>query len=260
LSRFVPLSIENHQAKRWRRPDDYRFAATQALAPIVGVELASATLAMPLALIEEAGRYTLVALLSPTPGRNLFVASSGHWLGSHIPAFLRAHPFRLLAHEGGDKATMLFDEDSGLLVEGNGEGAPFFDPEGRVSPELQAAVDYCNEVNRSRIATDHAIVALNDAGLIQPWSFKLKSAEHGEQTIVGLYRVDEKALKSLSDEAFLQLRRTGALPIAYAQMLSVGHLSIFERLAQIHRQLEASPKPQSIEGLFQASDDGLLHF
>jgi hypothetical protein len=260
MARFVPLSIENHQAKKWRRPDNYRFAATQALVPLVGAELASAILAMPLAFIEKGGHYTLVGLLSPTPGRNLFVAPSGQWLGSHIPAFFRTYPFRLLAHEGGDKATMFFDEDSGLLVEGNGDGVPFFDATGGVSRELQTVAESCAEHNRSKEATDRAIAALKDAGLIQPWSLKLKSAERGEQAIFGLYRVDEGALRNLGDEAFLQLRRTGALPIAYLQMLSAGRLSIFEQLVQIQKQLEAPPKPKTLENLFHAGDDGLLHF
>ena len=60
--------------------------------PVVGTELGKAALSMPLAFTENAGRYTLVALLSLTPGRNMFVAPDGRWLGALRPGLVSRLP------------------------------------------------------------------------------------------------------------------------------------------------------------------------
>ena len=36
---------------------------------------------MPIVFIEQAGRYVLMAMMSPMPGHNLFVGPDGEWLG-----------------------------------------------------------------------------------------------------------------------------------------------------------------------------------
>ena len=51
------------------------FAAADALVPIVVAELSNAMPSMPLAFSEQSGRYTLVALLSLSPARNMFVGT-----------------------------------------------------------------------------------------------------------------------------------------------------------------------------------------
>jgi hypothetical protein len=51
----------------------------------------------------------------------------------------------------------------------------------------------------------------------------------------------------------LKLRKVAALTLAYAQMVSMGNLGIFERLAKLHGQ----PAPPSVAALPE-SLDGLL--
>lgn len=99
MVQLVAVSQARHAARKWQHHADYRFAATEALAPIVGAELAKAALSMPLAFSEQAGRYTLVAVLSLVPGRNMFVGPDGRWYGNYIPACLRSYPFSLLAQQ-----------------------------------------------------------------------------------------------------------------------------------------------------------------
>jgi hypothetical protein len=56
MVQFVAVSHERHAAKKWLRHTGYSFAATEAVAPIVGAELSKAPLSMPLAFTEQAGR------------------------------------------------------------------------------------------------------------------------------------------------------------------------------------------------------------
>lgn len=263
MVQFVAVTQARHASKKWQHHPDYRFAATEALAPIVGAELAKAALSMPLAFSEQAGHYTLVAVLSLTPGRNMFVAPDGHWLGNYVPAGLRAHPFNLVAQQGTDQAVLCVEEDSGLVAEGRSAGEDFFDEAGNVSAALKPVVELLTQLERSRQATDLAILALAQAGVIRPWQIKMKS-EQGEQAINGLHRVDEAALAALPDEVFLKLRTASALPVAYAQMLSAGQLGIFEQLARVQAQLTPPPVaslPESLDSLLgMLSNDDVIRF
>ena len=258
MPRYAAVSAERHGRKKWLRLRNYAFAATEGLAPIVAAELARAALAIPLAFTEHAGRHTLVAVLSLAPGRNLFVAPDGRWLGRHVPAWFRGYPFRLLP-QGTDRLVLSVDEESGLIVDGGSSGEAFFDPEGNLAPALKRVLEFWGAVERSRAATDLAVQALTEAGVVRPWEITVKT-EEGPRAIAGLRRIDERAFRALSDDAFLKLRRTEALHVAHAQLLSGGNLGVFEQLAWVQKQVAPAPPgamPESLDRLFEPGDDTL---
>ncbi len=260
MVQFVAVSQERHASKKWQRHANYGFAATEALAPIVGAELSKAALSMPLAFSEQAGHYTLVAVLSLVPGRNMFVGPDGRWFGNYVPACLRAHPFNLLPQPGTGQLVLCVDEGSGLVVEKNITGEEFFDAEGNVSPALKPVMELLTQLHRSRQATDLAVSVLAQAGVIKPWPIKVKS-EQGEQAIGGLHCIDEVALGALSNDDFMKLRI--ALPIAYAQLLSQGRLDVFAQLARLHNQPAPPPVaalPESLDDLLERLDVDTIRF
>src|ERR1700740_908619 len=130
---IVPISRERHAGKNWRRAANHAFAATEAVVPLVGTELANAALAMPIAFTRQEGRHIAIGLLSLTPGRNLFVGPDGRWLGPYVPAAFRSYPFRLIRKEGTEEWVLCIDEDSKLLAAGAG-GEPIFDAQGDLAP------------------------------------------------------------------------------------------------------------------------------
>jgi hypothetical protein len=152
------------------------------------------------------------------------------------------------------------DEDSGLVVDGNSAGEDFFGEDGNVSPALKPVLELVTQVERNRMATDLAVAALAEAGVIKPWQITIKS-EQGEQPINGLHHVDEAAIAALPDEVFLKLRN--ALPIAYAQMFSTGQLGVFAQLARLHHQ-PAPPAvaalPESLDSLLERFGDDIIRF
>ena len=125
-------------------------------------------------------------------------------------------------------------------------------------------LELLSQVERSRMATQAAVDALAAAGLIQPWPLNI---QQGEQNVpvTGLYRIDEAALNALENEAFLTLRRSGALLVAYAQLLSMNQLAVLQRLIQIQAKLKA-PAPSVVQnfaglrGIALSQDDGTLKF
>ena len=242
MPQFAAVSRERHANKKWLRFSNYAFAAGEIIAPIVGAELARAALAMPCAFLQQSGRYTLVAVLSIIAGRNMFVGPDGRWLGPYVPAVFRLYPFRALPTEQGDTAVLCVDEESKLVVDGRSAGEEFFDAQGNPAPVLKPAFDAALALERNRKATELAVEALAQSGVIRPWEIKLKSKE-GERPISGLHRVDEAALRGLPDQSFLNLRKASALPIAYTQMLSMAQLGMLEHLARMITQAKAAPPP-----------------
>jgi hypothetical protein len=230
------ISKETHIDKSWTRFTSYNFAARSNLVLLVGAEAAKACHAFPMAFVKEQNRFSLVAVLSPAPGTNMFVASDGRWLGGYVPSAFRGYPFRLAKAEGKEQLVLCVDEDSGLIRDDK-TAEPFFDDQGRLSKPMQDILDFLARIEENRVLTGRAVAALADAGVIAQWLLKIKDGDR-EQPVKGLYKIDEAKLNSLADDLFLKLRKAGSLPIAYAQLLSMDNMQVFEKLAKTQEQMK----------------------
>jgi hypothetical protein len=253
MPKYVAVNRERHSAKRLRAHENFAFLAREAVVPIVSAELQAVALSMPIGFIEQSGRYSLVAVLSFVPGHNLFVGPDNQWLGKYLPAMFRAYPFRLLRKEGSDESILGIDEESRLIVDANETGEAFYDSEGKPSASVQAMTNFLVGVERGRTATDLAVAALAKARVICPWAIKIKTGD-GEKPVSGLHQIDEVALNALGDDSFLQLRKALALPIAYAQLISIGQTTALERLVILHENLRKAQKPKLPEEIVFDAD------
>ena len=260
---LTAISAEKFSGKAWRRYTSYAFAAGETLIPLVVAELAQAVPAMPLGFVQSGKGFQLVAVTALQQGGNLFVAPDGRWLGAYVPAALRGYPFRLVKPQDRADSILCIDEASGLVVEA-GQGETFFDEDGQPSKALRDVFELLSQVERSRMVTQAAVGALAAASLVQPWPLNI---QQGEQNVpvTGLYRIDEAALNALENEAFLTLRHSGALPVAYAQLLSMNQIAVLQQLSQIQAKLKA-PAPSVVQnfaglrGIGLSQDDGTLKF
>jgi hypothetical protein len=264
---MVPVQRETHASQVWRSLVTYSFAARESYVPIAGVELARVGSAMPIGFVELSGQFVPVAILSLSSGQNLFVGPGGRWMGNYIPVLFRAYPFRLLRKEGTDQYSLWVDEDAQSLPDTAATTEPFYDAEGNLAPGTKLMFDMLAQFEQNRLGTAVAVAALAGEGVIAPWKIKVQDGEN-ERLIGGLHRVDEVALAGLSDEAFLRLRTSGALPVAYAQLLSMGQIGVFSHLAELRRRLSqgaATPSPpqaplQSPDKAFVMLDPDTLRF
>jgi len=245
MSNYQPISRERHARQRWQRHSGYSFAAQEAVIPLVAAELSKATMSLPIAFIVQGHSYVPAAVLSLLPGKDLFVAESGSWAGDYIPSAFRSYPFRLANTEDGQQV-LCIDEDSGLITEGP-EGEAFFNDDNTPAQAVLDILNFLKQVEQSRQRTTIACAALQKHNLIRPWSITLKT-ESGEQAINGLFQLDEAALNELSAEALLEIRNTGALPVAYCQMLSMQHLPLLGQMIEAHNKA-ASHAQSSLQQL-----------
>ena len=251
-----------HGGKGWRQAEGYAFAATQSVVPLVGAEFASGSVAMPIAFVQRKGRYVPVAVTSPFQGRNLFVAPSGHWLGNYVPAALRNYPFLLGRGRSSDQHVLCIDEDSGWVVDvGAADGvARFFEEDGSPSAAARATFSFLQQIEQNRAVTDVAMVGLAEAGVIQPWRLQVND-DNQRAEAKGLYCVNEAALAALDDETFLGLRKSSALTLAHAQLISMQTIGIFQQLLALQQQLAQQARPlPSVSSLFRVDDAGTIQF
>lgn len=251
-----PIRQATHAALTWRPSQNYKFAATSLIAPVAGEELAHVATQYALAFV--AGEQpTLVSLLGLRQGQNLFVGPEGQWLVNYVPAVLRGYPFKLIPADAGQFA-LGYDEGSGLIA-GEGEGEAFFNPEGQPTERIQQILQFLIGVHRGIEGLNRASAKLAEHGLLEAWPLKVRDGEE-ERPVNGLLRVNEAKLGQLEDAAFLDLRTSGALPVAYAQLLSMINMTNLAKLAQLHAQHEVMNKKreEEIKSMFvpaQAEDE-----
>ena len=263
MSGFAAITRERHGSKRWLRPQGYGFAAKDATVPIVGTEVNQLLLSMPIGFVRQGDRFQLSALLSLTPGINMFINQDGSWAAGSIPAVIRSYPFRMLLPEGATDPVLCIDEDSGMVCEDTVTGEEFFAADGSVSSALQAVLKFQADLEAARKGMETAVTCLDQAGLIKPWPIRLRTENGEDRTIVGIYRIDEETLNVLPGDAFARLRASGALTIAFGQLFSMGRLSVFKSLADLRTRLApkpVAPLPETLDHLFQLEASDKIRF
>lgn len=264
MPKLTAVSPGQFANKAWKRSTSLAFAAEFNMQPVVAAELVHLVATMPLGFAQTGKSFQLVAITSLQPNTNLYVASDdGRWLGSYVPALLRGYPFSLIKLQDREESILCIDEDSGLVVEA-GQGEPFFDESGASSQPVKNVLEFLAQVERSRVVTQVAVDALQTAGLIQPWRINI---QNGEQAVAveGVFCIDEAALNGLPDGDYIALRKTGALPVAYAQLLSMNQLSLLEYFDKLQAQLKAQAAAQivsltGLDGFNLFQDDGTISF
>jgi hypothetical protein len=254
MPNYQAISQSTHANLRWKRYENYHFASRDAVAPLVMQELPKAAMTMPVAFIQQGEAFVPAAVQSLQPGKNLFVAPDGRWIGAYTPAAYRGYPFVLATAENA-QLVLCVDADSGLVGEyPASESEAFFTDNNEPSQPIKDILNFLQQVHANRVITAQLCAALNAEGLIQPWPINLKS-EIGEQAIQGLYRIDESKFNSLDADALHRIHQSGALPLVYCQLLSMQHLQSLGQLADAHANLQ--PQEVDIETVFGGQDDTL---
>jgi hypothetical protein len=226
---YVPITRDTLAEKRWFRHTSMAFAKNDTVAPIFLNELPIAIQAMPVAFIKQGEGFVLVVVMGLMPGQNLCVTADGKWNSEYMPVTYRSSPFELMAIQEWDgQQTLCIDEN--CITDGQGE--PFFDENGEIAPAILDAFQLVQQFNSLRSLTKNICDLLAGHNLIKPWSLVLNDGIT-EQSVGGLYQVDEEAFNALSDEVFLEIRRSHALPLIYSQLLSMQKITVLgDRLRQ----------------------------
>jgi hypothetical protein len=247
------ISKKQHRNSRWKRPNNFNFAANDALCPLVVHEFPQAIMSLPVGFIPLEQGYTPVAILGLEQGKNLLVDAQGKWRGRYIPNAYRCHPF-LLADGEDDKRILCIDEDIGIADDGE-DGESIFGEDGEASETISSILDFLNKNSINRKPTKIICDCIQKHGLIEPWPIAVMIDDEN-RGVSGVFRINETALNALSRTALKELRDCSALVVVYSQLLSMGHL---QNLAQ---EIQSTPEIAPSELNFDAfsSESGSLNF
>jgi hypothetical protein len=226
--------------KSWRRSPNYLFTANDAVCPLAVQEMPKAIKDKPIAFLCVDEKYSVVAVLGLAPETNYFVGKDGGWRGTYIPALYRAYPFVLAKNEPEEeKLVLCINEDSGLLNDDDSAEA-FFDDEGELSATVKQLMELLSAIRVGLQSAARICKLLNQHKLFKPWELEIE-LEDGKKRIQGLFRIDEAAFNELSDEAFIELRQSGALIVVYCQLLSIQRITDLAQFAQLKSKADSQP-------------------
>lgn len=254
-----PVTARDYAARKWFNPPNYHFAAGEHLVTVSAPEMAAAGRAFPLAFADVKPLPVLVALLGSRPGKNLFVAPNGRWIGAHLPMVIQRYPFSLV-RTGDNNYALHFDEASRLskdLAVGE-DGFPFFDAEGALAQHTRYVLEYIARSLQGEEVVRRATAALARHGLLEPWTLAIPTGD-GQVQIGGLLRVDEKALAALGAAELAAVRDAGGLAVAYCQLFSMSNVSALTAAEKVHRDHEERERQRMAipQHSFLPEDDNL---
>lgn len=257
MPELVAVNLTTHAATRWQPSRHFHFAGADALCPIVLMELNRVVLHLPIAFVRADTGFSLVAVQGVEPGRNLLVGSAGEWRCPYIPAAYRAYPFALARTEQGQEV-LCFDAQSGLVGDAL-EGERLFNEDGTPSKAVGEVMQFLSQVSANRKATEAFCGVLQDLDLLEKWPISIQH-ETGAQTVEGLFRINEHVFNTLSNDAFLQLRASGALPAIYCQLISMQNVSRLLALPPVSPTTSSAARTPAEISFDMPSDFGNLNF
>lgn len=237
-----PLSIEAH-SKLGVDPVDqpYNFAASTNIVPLTVTEFAPSALSYPVIFVGDARQP--VAVMGLRQGENLFVSDAGAFKPeAYIPAYVRRYPFVFANDEVQKRLILCVDRDAPFIKEGG--ATPLF-VDGKPSPYVEQAMEFCNNFEQERQRTEAFVKLLTDLDLLETREavFTPRNPDGttaAPQKIAEYFAVSEDKLKALPAEKLGELRDNGALGQIYAHLVS---LLGWDRLIAIAFQKAAAEQP-----------------
>lgn len=263
MSSYVPLSKTQH-AQAGLVAAGYEFALEQAVVPVLAEEMPHVlpTMAVGFVKNENNGDFELVALQSLQAGVNVYVHTNGRWIGGYRPAWYRAHPFRVVHDTKSGQSVVCIDEESkAFQPQATEDGQRLFDDEGELADRARQTVQFLEKIEHGQKTTQVLVSQLSEAGVIVPWNLNARNPK-GESgfEVKGLYHIEEAALRALAPEQLSELAKSGALSVAYTQLLSEHRLKGLSRLYELRKLADERAKPSDdvdLEDLFGEDDDDL---
>ena len=196
----------------------YDFARNTAIVPLIVTELFAAASTYPIVFITEPVPSVL-AVLGLRQAQNLFVSGDGtKWDAPYVPAYVRRYPFVFLRHDNDD-LTLCIDEAANALEPGRAR--PLFE-DGKRTPVIEHALQFCVEFQRGHLATEAFMKALIERDLLIPYQIT-STLELGEKlAATGFKVIDETRVAKLPDDVIVHWYRQGWLGFVYAHLASVG--------------------------------------
>lgn len=267
MPHYQALSREQHQYAGVQPQSTFLFATKQAIIPVLAEEVPHLLPTMPLVFVPttkgQEQDFQLMGLQSFLPDDNLYLHPDGRWLGGYQPAAYRGHPFKLLPEESSHRLVLCVDTESPAFHSKSEEGdQSLFGADGEPTQLVKNVLEFLRQVNLGQQATGLAVKQLQEADLLEPWPLNIQASsgerDLGSMQLEDIYRICEAKLKRLSGDKLEKLAQSGALSLAYAQLLSTHRLNGLARLYDLRQKINQQLAPQeeiNLDKVFGAEED-----
>ena len=238
-NRLVMLDRQAHARLRFRAPEEYSFAASATMVPLLGAEFSPVAREYPIVFMsEDQGKnFFPVALTGMPQGKNLFVDERGLWSARYIPAYVRRYPF-VFAETASDQFAVCIDPSSNCLDET--QGTPLFESNGEPSAAMQDTVKRLGDYQRAMLLTRGFMEKLAAANVLMDANAKAELPDGRSMVWRGFWTVDEQRFRDLPEAALKDWFRSGELGLIYAHLISLGNLADLLR----RHGVSSPPPPQ----------------
>lgn len=272
VPRYTTVRRSIHTDAGYKPINSYGFASQLQTIPVLHKEVAHISQQMAVAFqLHGAGtpseHYELIAIQSLEPGKNLFITPDGRWITGYQPEFYKSYPFAYIGNSETNQAELHIDEDviiEQAAIQPTEEVIRLFNDEGNLNDPVRQTVDALNKAMQERSKTLTLCRELHEAGVICPWDIKFHDLDPPPNSkpqikvMQGLNHINQTALQELPADTLAQLNQSGALHLAYGQLLSEPRLGLMGLLAAAQRKM--APQAQlldetDLDDLFGEKDD-----
>ena len=213
------LNHQSHGTLGLRVPErPFEFARKSRALPVTLSEIASAQKHFPV-VFSDLDNPVPVAVVGTRDDVNLFIDETGDWEREvYIPAYVRCYPFALAARSNEEFAVVI--DRAAESISDNPE-QPFFGADKKVTPEIQALIDFCARYDAETKRTVQFGQRLKELGLLTGQQVTRKT-QAGEEVPVATYvAVDSEKLDKLNDAVIKELFGQGYLAGIFAHLFSI---------------------------------------
>lgn len=218
-SRPEALRADRHGDLGIALAPDYRFAARTHAVPLNAIEFGVAARHYPIVFAAGTTPPAAVAVLGLRQDRNLFVDGEGVWAAdTYIPSYVRRYPFILARNDEASEFALCIDAASDKIA---ADGETRFFEGAEPTEATRKALDFCAAFQRESRESEALMRQIAEHDLFAPNAGRF-TLPGGEVLNVNDFSIiDETRVNALSDQAFLDLRKSGALPVIYAHLWSM---------------------------------------
>lgn len=213
------LNHQSHGSLGLRIPErPFEFARKSRALPVTLSEIASAQKRFPI-VFSDLENPVPVAVVGTREDVNLFIDENGDWEREvYIPAYVRCYPFALAARSNEEFAVVI---DRAADSISDDPEQPFFGADKKVTPEVQALIDFCARYDAETKRTVQFGQRLKELGLLAGQQVTRKTQSGEEVPVASYVAVDSEKLDGLDDAVVRELFGQGYLAGIFAHLFSL---------------------------------------
>lgn len=225
--KVVPISAEWHRNWHLRSINDYTFTAGTNSVPLMIAEFIKASLEYPIVFVEVNNMASPAILLGLHKSENEYVSEHGEWKGHYIPAFIRRYPFVFAkVSDEENKYALCIDECySGCNQEGQGEA--LIGEDGKPSEATKKLLGFMEDYQKELQRTQVVCKKVKELNLLEGKQATISQPDGSKETLRGFSTIERSRVQTLSEEALLDLVRSGIYELIchhWASLQNFDHL------------------------------------